>query len=473
MTSENGESDGILLALWSNRTEERIMVENCPNYSKADLQLVDEVSFWMEGVSQTIIAILGIIGNIVASIILSRKEMRNAFNLLLVTMACFDSTYLFGSILESFRKQFNLASNLHIILFPCLLYPFNQIAITASIFMTVAIALERFIAVHYPLNYSQAMHEANALTKRIVKYVASVTSLAILFTVTRFFEAKVVYIPIVDKTTNETVDYVPSLEPTDLRTAPIYTTYFNWSRLIVLGIIPFVMLVYLNVGIYKDIKARKNRRLNPRHHQQKGRRTSRFPAWKWCMERKSKDNDPHANGNFASVLDNHLDKTEMIPLGAAEAGSDNNKSPSPSTPQVAPSVNKELVVSDAKPIIKSRKVLVRLSRKKAPPAAAPAVTVNESRRKKEDNLAVIFMGFIMVFLMCHLPRLLLNIHELATIRQAMKCQEAGLQAFPLWSLVTISLSHLLLVINSATNILIYCCLSSKFREECRKVFRKF
>ena len=69
--------------------------------------------------------------------------------------------------------------------------------------------------------------------------------------------------------TNETIDYDVSLEPTPMRTAPIYTAYFNWSRLIVLGIIPFVMLVYLNIKIYKDIKARRNRRLNPRHQKQK------------------------------------------------------------------------------------------------------------------------------------------------------------------------------------------------------------
>ena len=31
-------------------------------------------------------------------------------------------------------------------------------------------------------------------------------------------------------------------------------------------------------------------------------------------------------------------------------------------------------------------------------------------------MAVIFMGFILVFLICHSPRLFLNIHELATIR---------------------------------------------------------
>ena len=48
-----------------------------------------------------------------------------------------------------------MASQWHIILFPHLLYPFNQVAVTGSIFMTVAIAWERYVAVHYPLDYNQ------------------------------------------------------------------------------------------------------------------------------------------------------------------------------------------------------------------------------------------------------------------------------------------------------------------------------
>ena len=48
-----------------------------------------------------------------------------------------------------------MASQLHIILFPHLLYPFNQVAVTGSIFMTVAIAWEHYVAVHYPLDYNQ------------------------------------------------------------------------------------------------------------------------------------------------------------------------------------------------------------------------------------------------------------------------------------------------------------------------------
>ena len=92
-------------------------------------------------------------------------------------------------------------------------------------------------------------------------------------------------------------------------------------------------------------------------------------------------------------------------------------------------------------------------------------------------MAAIFMGFIFVFLVCHLPRLLLNIHELATLEHSMECQRAGKEPLGFWTLITIPSSHVLLVINSSTNIFIYSILSSKFREECRKlyntIFKKF
>ena len=94
------------------------------------------------------------------------------------------------------------------------------------------------------------MHEANALTKRIFKYVFCVTFLSTLFQITRFFEAKVSYDEVFDPSSN-TTNEILNLDPTDLRTDPIYTAYYNWSKLIVLGIIPFVLLVFLNASIYK------------------------------------------------------------------------------------------------------------------------------------------------------------------------------------------------------------------------------
>ena len=54
----------------------------------------------------------------------------------------------------------------------------------------------------------------------------------------------------------------------------------------------------------------------------------------------------------------------------------------------------------------------------------------------------------------------------------MECRQNGYVGFPLWTGIVIAISHLLLAINSATNILVYCALSSQFRQECKKVFRK-
>lgn len=63
------------------------------------------------------------------SLVLCTREMRNPFNLLLVALACFDSCYLTGSILESIRKCFTaLSTSTHTLLFPWLLYPGQVIA---------------------------------------------------------------------------------------------------------------------------------------------------------------------------------------------------------------------------------------------------------------------------------------------------------------------------------------------------------
>ncbi|QQP54471.1 Uncharacterized protein FKW44_007314, partial [Caligus rogercresseyi] len=65
------------------------------------------------------------------------------------------------------------------------------------------------------------------------------------------------------------------------------------------------------------------------------------------------------------------------------------------------------------------------------------VTINhQARRRQEDNLAVVFMGIVGVFLLCHILRIFINLHEMLVIRPAMECRAAKLPAFPFWVLVT-------------------------------------
>lgn len=129
----------------------------------------------------------------------------------------------------------------------------------------------RYVAVHYPLNYNQAVNDVNALRQRIIKFLLPVCGLSIMFNVTKFFEATYKYgkihlwslkihlywyifvltAPVNGTMINNTlliesdnqVDLVPILEPTALRTNPIYSIYFNWFRFIAIGVIPFALLV--------------------------------------------------------------------------------------------------------------------------------------------------------------------------------------------------------------------------------------
>ena len=54
-------------------------------------------------------------------------------------------------------SQVQLVSDVHMLLYPYLLYPLQAISLSASIFMTVAIALERYIAISQPFNHRYVM----------------------------------------------------------------------------------------------------------------------------------------------------------------------------------------------------------------------------------------------------------------------------------------------------------------------------
>lgn len=72
------------------------------------------------------------------------SDMRNSFNLLLIALATFDNIYLFGGFITQISLIAGQQFTWQIVLFPYLLYPLNTIAMTGSIFLTVAIALERY-----------------------------------------------------------------------------------------------------------------------------------------------------------------------------------------------------------------------------------------------------------------------------------------------------------------------------------------
>ena len=54
---------------------------DCQEYTEGDLDLLDSLSFYVEGLIQTPIAICGVICNLATCVVLASKDMRNSFNL--------------------------------------------------------------------------------------------------------------------------------------------------------------------------------------------------------------------------------------------------------------------------------------------------------------------------------------------------------------------------------------------------------
>ena len=221
---------------------------NCPEATFEELSTLSLLSFLLDGVFRFIISSLGICGNAASIFILTRRELHGFFNQLLVVLVMFDLVYLITTMLESMVKL-GIESDIHTYLFPYLLYPLNAISMMGSIYMTMAVGLERYIAVYHPIEYSMVANDVSSHTKRLIKYVAPITLFSIFFNIPKFFESQVVY-------ENEEV----FMEVTELRMSNQYVLwYHNWARFLILGIIPLTVICFLNYKIYCIVnKRRKN-----------------------------------------------------------------------------------------------------------------------------------------------------------------------------------------------------------------------
>ena len=75
-----------------------------------------------------------------------RKEVRNIFNLLIVALTCVD--LIFCVLLMSdycFVRAFGMHTVAYTMMYPHAVYPAINITMAASIYMTVVLALERFV----------------------------------------------------------------------------------------------------------------------------------------------------------------------------------------------------------------------------------------------------------------------------------------------------------------------------------------
>ena len=277
--------------------------------------------------------------------------MLNNFNKLIIALSLFDTTYLLVSLVYIFTN----GTEAQDLMYPYFLGPGALFASRASIFMTVAIACQRFLAVRHPFKYGRN-------NRRYVKiYMASVFALALVTAIPTFFEYTVKYANFQEDDDNATNETVPYLSPTSMKESIGYKVYETFGDLVIFGIIPFALLIYFYNGIYKEIKASNSR-----------------------------------TGGLAS-------------------------------------------------------------------------NASEGNKKKEETLAKTFTAFVLSFFICYTPQHIYRIYQIILLKQTTRCSELP---FPVSEGYALEITQMLIVLNSAINVVIYSAVNHQFRNECKEIIRR-
>ena len=136
------------------------MAEECRDPDESSYALLGTMEYVVGGYVTILLAVVGVVANIMAVMVLGNKGVRNNFNYLLISLAVFDLLFLLLSIVESVRRSFEdrvangtevggLVTQYHHHLFPYFLHPLHNILFTCSIFMTISISIERYLVIFH------------------------------------------------------------------------------------------------------------------------------------------------------------------------------------------------------------------------------------------------------------------------------------------------------------------------------------
>ena len=198
---------------------------------------IGEEALLLNGVFMIIIGTLGLLGNIFIIGVLCRPKMRKSvFYNLLLALAFFDSLYIStaGSYLPIYYLVFGcIPYNTPVL---DLLESIQNIFLVGSIYMTVAISMERYLGICHPhLQF----------TRRSLVFILPVILISFSFTFPRLLYIRFYFV------NGKLVQEFQSLD---------YDTnsYYNWASILFLTILPLVALLFLNGSIIVAVKRSLN-----------------------------------------------------------------------------------------------------------------------------------------------------------------------------------------------------------------------
>ncbi|XP_023333939.1 FMRFamide receptor, partial [Eurytemora carolleeae] len=198
------------------------------------LKTIQAWRFWLSGVFTLCTGLLGIAGNIVSLVILTKKLMRNVFTLLLSSLCVADLIFLVSNLVlapSSLGYKPALLTSL-----AAFSEAGSHLGLALSIFLTVAVTLERYQSISDPLNY-EARVVSRGRTNLVLIYLIPSILLSIVFNIPRLLS----------------VSSLGTSLHTNQQLVRIYIFYQAVHPLSTTGLIPFLFLSILNWRINNKI----------------------------------------------------------------------------------------------------------------------------------------------------------------------------------------------------------------------------
>jgi len=95
-----------------------------------------------------------------------------------------------------------------------------------------------------------------------------------------------------------------------------------------------------------------------------------------------------------------------------------------------------------------------------------------TQQSRDCNLAIILVSTVVMFFLCHLPRVVTSIYEAANIHSILDCRDKGRDKTPIWFMYITNAVQLLMVVNASVNLPIFFFAGKTFREVTINILRR-
>ncbi|XP_052778576.1 FMRFamide receptor-like [Mya arenaria] len=214
-------------------------------------EILATVLFCMDGVASAIVIVFGLAGNAMALFILTRPKLRSSTYTFLTGLALWDMAVLLGTLFFISLPQLSDDYKRHVWPFVMVyVYPAVLVVRFGTIWTTVSLTVERYIAVCIPLKVTTlcTVHRA-----RIILVIVAVA--AVLFNVCRWFEYAIT--ETVEIHDNHTIALLGYTETAFGHNAMFKRIYYQYIYTIVVICIPFGLLAVINTHLMLAVRRSK------------------------------------------------------------------------------------------------------------------------------------------------------------------------------------------------------------------------